>query len=74
MRGGGKVVIDVEAAVGDSGDHVDTVGQDEPDTAEETSEEERRGEKDKGEDQHDPVVPAVEGKKCTKLPRAYRFP
>ena len=50
MRGGGKVVIDVEAAVGDSSDHVDTVGQDEPNTAEETSEEERRGEKDKGED------------------------
>ena len=36
MRGGGKVVIDVEAAVGDSSDHVDTVGQDEPDTAKET--------------------------------------
>ena len=62
MRGGGEIAVDVEAAVGDPGEHIDTVSQDEANTAKETGEEERGGEEDKGEHQHDPVVPAAEGK------------
>ena len=61
MRGGGEVVMDIVTAVGDPGEHVDTVSKDEANTAEETSEEERGGEKDKGKDQHGPVVPVAEG-------------
>ena len=60
MRGGGEVAVDVETAVGDPSEHVDTVGQDEPNAAEKTSEEERGAEEDEGEHQHDPVVPAAE--------------
>jgi hypothetical protein len=53
--------MDVEAAIGDPSEHVDTVGQDEPNAAEKLSEEERGGEEDKREHQHHPVVPAAEG-------------
>ena len=57
MESGGEVVVDEVAAVCDSRDHVDTVGQDETNTTEETSEDQRGGEKDEGEYQHCPVVP-----------------
>ena len=60
MRGGGEVAVDVEAAVGDPSEHVDTVGQNEPNASEKTGEEERGAEEDEGEYQHDPVVPAAE--------------
>ena len=62
MRGGGEIVMDKVAAVCDPSKHVDTVSEDEPNTAKETSKEERRGEEDKGKDQHGPVVPALVGK------------
>ena len=60
MRGGGEIAVDVETAVADPSEHIDTVGQDEPNAAEKTGEEERGAEEDKGEHQHDPVVPAAE--------------
>ena len=62
MAGGGEVAADVVAAVSNPGGHVDTVGEDEPNAAQEPSEEEGRGEKDEGEDQHGPVVPVQGGR------------
>lgn len=50
MRGGGEIAMDVETTIGDPSEHIDTVSEDEPNTAKETSEEERRGQKHKGED------------------------
>ena len=52
--------MDVVAAVGYPGEHVDTVGQDEADTAQVPSEDERGGEKDKREDHHSSIVPVQE--------------
>ena len=58
MRSRGEITMDVETAVGDPSDHIDTVSKDESNTAKETSEEERGREEHKGEDQHVPVIPA----------------
>lgn len=49
--------MDIVEAVSYSGDHVDTVGQDEANTTQVSSEDERRGEKDKREYHHGSVVP-----------------
>ena len=57
MRGGGEVATDVVATVGYPGEHVDTVGQNEANAAQVSSEDERGGEKDRGEDQHSSIVP-----------------
>ena len=50
VRGGGEIAMNVETTVGDPSEHIDTVSKDEPNTTKETSEEERGGQKHKGED------------------------
>ena len=50
-------MVDEVATVNYSREHVDTVGQDETHTTEETSQHKRRGEEDEGENEHSPIVP-----------------
>lgn len=57
MRGGGEIAMDEVETVSYPSEHVDAVGQDEANTAEVPSEDERGGEKDKREDHHGSVVP-----------------